>query len=251
MTLKEFAASVPGFSALSHQNRIALFGWWLHTHVGRPYFGPEAMRKCHETLHLGLPNLSQEFARLCEKKRLIKDVNGYRVEHKEMGKLDAKFGQHETTVAVSALLKDLATKVSDEAEKRFLSEAIKCYNVRAARAAIVMVWNLAYDHLLRWVLAKPARVDAFNSKIIARIGVRKGTGLLMAKREDFEELREQEVLDIIGNANILRSGNTKKILDTYLTRRNLAAHPSLVEIDLPAAEDMITSLAKNIILAEL
>ena len=86
---------------------------------------------------------------------------------------------------------------------------------------------------------------------LPRVGAKRGASLTMGKREDFEELKEQEVLDIISNAGILRSSNTKKILDTYLTRRNLAAHPSLVDIDLTAADDMITSLAKNILLAQL
>jgi hypothetical protein len=251
MTLREFVTAVPGFASLSHQDRIVYFAWWLHAHNDKERFDQAAVRKCHEDLHLTVPNLSQEFTRLQAKKRILKDGSGFRLEHKDRAKLDAKYGQHETTIAVSKLLKDLATKVSDEAERLFLSEAIKCYNARAPRAAIVMVWNLAYDHLLNWVLADQARVDAFNSKITARVGARKGTGLVMAKREDFEELKEQEVLDIIGNAGILRSGNTKKVLDTYLTRRNLAAHPSLLEIELPAADDMITSLAKNVVLAQL
>ncbi|MDQ2899963.1 MAG: hypothetical protein M3Y27_18250 [Acidobacteriota bacterium] len=68
--------------------------------------------------------------------------------------LDKKYGRHETTIAVSRMLKDLTGQVSDEAERLFLSEAIKCYHAKAFRSAIVMAWNLAYDDLLNWVLAE-------------------------------------------------------------------------------------------------
>ena len=126
----------------------------------------------------------------------MQDGGGFRLEHKERTKLDQKYGGHETTIAVSQMMRDLVGKVSDQAEKTFLDEAIKCHHVRAFRAATVMAWNLAYDHLLRWVLNDAARLAAFNSKIAARVGAKKGAGLVIGKREDFEDLKEQEVLDI-------------------------------------------------------
>ena len=253
MELIEFKALVPNFPNLSQTDQVLHFGWYLHTHRNKDVFDQAAIRGCFKECHMDEPNLSLLFKRLVERrpKVVLQTAAGLKLEARAREELTRKYGEHETTIAVSTLLRDLATKVSDEAERRFLSEAIKCYHARAARAAIVMVWNLAYDHLLNWVLADQARVDAFNAKIVARVGARKGTGLIMTKREDFEELKEQEVLDIIGNAGVLRSGNTKRVLDTYLTRRNLAAHPSLLDIELPAADDMITSLAKNVILAQL
>lgn len=74
--------------------------------------------------------------------------------------------------------KDLIGKVSDEAEHPFLSEAIRCYNVKAFRGATVMAWNLAYNQLLKWVLANAQRLADFNAKIIPRIGRKRGTGLV-------------------------------------------------------------------------
>ena len=44
------------------------------------------------------------------------------------------------------------------------------------------------------------------------------------------------------------TGNTKKILTDKLARRNLAAHPSLVEITQYQAEDAISDLVNNVIL---
>ncbi len=250
MELNEFVAAVQGFSSLSHQDKILHFGWYLHVHLQRERFAQADIRSCFDGLSMRCPNLSQEFTRLLEKRPrvLLNDSSGYRLESAVRQKLDQKYGQHETAIAVSQLLRDLPGKIADEAERHFLSEAIKCYHHKAFRAAIIMAWNLAYDHLLRWILNDPARRASFNSHIVARIGTKRGTGLVIARREDFEELKESEVIDIMGLASLFSSQNIKKILEIQLTKRNLAAHPSLVLIEGPQADDTITSLVSNIVL---
>jgi len=250
MELKEFAASVRGFSALQHPDRIIHFAWYLHKHKGKECFDQPAIRACYNELHMAVPNLSELFKRLVEKrpKVILPDGAGFRLEHKVRETLDKKYGEHETTIAISKMLADLPGKISDQAEKFFLSEAIKCYHHKAFRAAIIMAWNLAYDHLLHWILKDPARVSAFQSHIAARVGPKKAASITVTHREDFEELKESEVLDICSAAGLFTSSNTKKILDMQLTKRNLAAHPSLISIDGPAADDTISSLVNNVVL---
>jgi hypothetical protein len=189
--------------------------------------------------------LSKELDRLLAKrpKVLLQDGDGYKLEHSARTRFDAAYGQHETTIVVSQLLKDLVGKLSDEADRLFLSDALKCYRVEAFRPAVVMTWNLAYDHLLHWILADPARLAAFNARIIAVVGERKGKGLVMQNREDFEDLTERNVIDICGPS--LPSDNIKTILTEQLNRRNLAAHPSLVEIVRSQADDTITTLVNT------
>ena len=63
-----------------------------------------------------------------------------------------------------------------------------------------------------------------------------------------QHIKESEVLDICGIAAVLPSHNFKKIFEEQLTRRNLAAHPSLLEITRAQADDTITTLVNNIIL---
>lgn len=251
MTLKELLRRVPNFVALSHPEKITLFAWWLHTHGGRERFDVSAIRACYSSIDMqSSANPAQDISRL-EAKRprtLLKDARGYRVEGSIRDALDGKYGEHESTVQVTQLLKDLPGKVSDEAERLFLSEAMTCYRNRAFRAAIVMTWNLTYDHLLNWLMADPQRVAAFNGCIVARIGQKRGAGMSMTKREDFEELKESEVLDICSNAGVLPSSNMKKILDAQLTKRNMAAHPSLLEIREPEANETIHTLVRNVVL---
>jgi hypothetical protein len=248
--LKEFVAQVPGFAALSHPEKVLHFGWFLHTHRGQDRFDIKAIRSCYDDQHIEPPNLSDVFAKLIARKPrvLLKDGAGYRLEHSTRQRLDEKYKEHETTTVVSQLLADLPGKIADDAERLFLSEALKCYRAKAFRAATIMAWNLAYDHLLRWILVDAQRAAEFNAKIVARVGAKKGTGLVMAVREDFEDLKESEVLDICSNAGILPSHNLKQILDMQLTKRNIAAHPSLIEIERPTADDTIHTLVVNIVL---
>jgi hypothetical protein len=223
--------------------------WYLPTYGKKDVIG-QAIRACFKERHMDEPNLSKLFQRLLDRrpKVVLQTGHGIKLEARVRDDLDNKYGLHETTIAVSQLLKDLSGKISDEAERLFLSEAIKCYHVKAFRAAIIMAWNLAYDHLLHWVLADAQRLADFNTKIIAKVGVKRGTGMVIAKREDFEELKESEVLDICSNAGLFATSNTKKLLDMQLTRRNMAAHPTLQVIDAPQADDTISSLVTNVVL---
>lgn len=250
MELSEFTALVPDFAKLSQTDQILHFAWYLHTQRKKDVIDQASIRACFKERHRDEPNLSLLFKRLIERrpKVVLRSGSGFKLEGKVREQFDRKYGQHETTIALSEMLKALPGKISNEAERLYLSEAIKCYHVKAFRAAIVMAWNLAYDHLLNWVLADAKRTTDFNAKIIGRVGQKKGAGLTISKREDFEELKEQEVLDICNSAGLFASSNMKKLLDIQLTKRNMAAHPSLMNIDGPQADDTISSLVRDVVL---
>jgi hypothetical protein len=250
MELIEFIRQVRGFDGLTHPEKIKRFAWYLHTHRGLERVEPPAVRACYQTLHLPCPDLGRDLQRLTERKpaELMKDRRGYFLAGPVRRQLDQQYGEHETVITVSQLLKELPGKVSDEAERRFLSEALICYKHQAFRAAIIMTWNLAYDHLLRWIVADAHRLAGFNAAITKRYpNDKKKAGLAIAHRDDFEELKEFEVVEICGTAGLF-SANLKKILKDKLDKRNMAAHPSLVEIGRAQADDAITDLVNNVVL---
>ena len=250
MTLQEFISTVPNFAALSHPEKIKHFGWFLHVHQQQERFNQGAIRKCYVAMHVEAPNLTKEFGRLMDRnpRQLLRDNDGFRLELNARRELDKKYAKNPTTIVISSLLKELPGKISDEAESLFLSEALKCYTVGAFRSAIVMTWNLAYDHLLRWILSDPKRLAAFNAGIVISLGAKRGTGITVAKRTDFEDLKESDVIAICGTAGLFESDNTKKVLNVQLTKRNLAAHPSLIVIGVPQADDTISDLVNNVVL---
>ncbi len=251
MQLAEFTTQVKDFASLTHLDKTLHFMWFLHVHADKERVQQRDVRACYVVRNEEPPNLSTVFVRMLGKrpKLILQDSRGYYIEHKQRSSLDSKYGQHQTTIAVSKLLRDLPVKISDEAERIFLREAITCYNNKAYRAAIIMAWNLTYDHMARWIIADTARLATFNTHIAGRLGANsKRAGTKIIRREDFEKLEEKEMIDIMANASLLPSSNSKKILEIQLTRRNMAAHPSLVAIEAPQADDAISSLVADLIL---
>lgn len=246
MDLKDFVRQVPGFDDLSHPERIKIFAWYLHTHAGRERVDVDAIRRCYEQLHYEPPNLSRDMARLAERRpaELLKDSTGYRLEARVREQLDAKYGEAPSSIAVAKLLAELPSKVAGADQSVFLRETLDCYRVKAFRSAIVMAWNLAYDHLLKWLLADAARVQTFNQRIPVRFPKKQ---VQVANFDDFEDLKESEVVEVANSAGLL-SGNVVKVLDKELKRRNSAAHPSPTTFTQYQAEDSITDLVNNVVL---
>jgi hypothetical protein len=144
--------------------------------------------------------------------------------------------------AVSKLLADLPDRVPDMAEKVFLSEAIDCYRVRAYRACIVMTWNLAFDHLLNWI----SRLAAFNAAITKTF--QKRVGVVIKTYDDFaDEFKEFEIIEVCNTAQTV-NGNLSSLKEK-LVKRNIAAHPSSVVVVQSQADDVVTDLINNVVLA--
>jgi hypothetical protein len=106
-----------------------------------------------------------------------------------------------SVTAVNKILTDLPAKVPNVVERAFLGEALKCYRVEAYRACIVMTWNLAYAHLLDWILKDANRLSAFNSAITKRYPKR--AGLSISKYDEFlDELKEREFIEICATGGL-------------------------------------------------
>jgi hypothetical protein len=248
MHLHELVDQVEGFNALPPRDVIRLFAWWLHVHGGREIIDNEALRKCYNDLHMPAPNVGVYTGRMASQfvpPDLVKSKSGFKLTRELRQELDKKYGIHHSVVQVSKLLAELPEKVPDLAEKTFLVEALNCYRVEAYRACIVMIWNLAYNHLLNWILNDPARLALFNANILKRNS--KKANLAVAKYDTFEDLKEREVIDICNIASLFNSG-VYKILLSKLDRRNMVAHPSNVVVVQSQADDAITDLVNNVVL---
>jgi hypothetical protein len=178
---------------------------------------------------------------------LLREKGKYKLGRQPRIELDKTYGVHQSIIQVSKLLADLPDKVPDVAEKVFLIEAIDCYRVRAYRACIVMTWNLAFNHMLNWILRNPARLSAFNDTIPKRY--QKRVGIVMKTYDDFsDEFNESEIIEVCNSAQIV-NGNIVKILKEKLVKRNIAAHPSSVVVVQSQADDVVTDLVNNVLLA--
>lgn len=246
MMLQELVALVGGFHALPPREKIRLFAWYLHTHKKFDTFKNGDVRACFDELHLSDPQVSVYLPHMEKQGDLLKTKGAYRLSGQIRAEYDAAYGLHQSFVHVRKLLADLPAAVPSLAEQTFLKEALRCYSVEAYRACIVMTWNLAFHHLLNWILKDPARLKAFNANIVKRNS--RKAHIVIASYDDFEDLTEREVVDICNTANLITSG-MNKILLAKLDIRNTAAHPSAIVIVQPQADDVVTDLVHNVVLA--
>jgi len=158
---------------------------------------PAEIKACYAELGMHEPSSVQPFLVAMENRRpkeMLRDTRGYALEKRIRDSFEAKYGQRVATVTADKLLLELSAKMPDSAERSFLDEAVICFRYKAFRAAIVMTWNLSYDHLCEYVLNDSTRLTDFNAQLpksfrSARISIVK-------KRDDFAELKESEVLQV-------------------------------------------------------
>jgi len=249
MDLQDFITVVPSFRQLRHPERITLLGWYLHTHKGKEQFSTSDIRQCYELLHLEVPNIADVLAKLASRKppTLLKKNYQYRLEMRARQELDSKYSNRPVSIAIEKTLAALPSKLADESKRKYLDEALNCYRAKCYRAAILMTWNLAYDHLLNWILADPHRLSKFNGKLPSKPPF--DGGKVIASRDDFEWLGEREVIDIAGHKTVaIITDNLRKILAQNLDRRNMSAHPATIEVTQVNAEDTISNLVENVVL---
>lgn len=247
MILDDLVNGIEGFSGWNYADKIRFFAWFLHSKKEQAKFTPSDIRACFGSLSLESPNVNAFLDRMLNRRprEVLRDAKGYTLERRVRDELEGKYGQRAVTIRVDQLLAALPSKIPDLAERVFLDETIRCYGCKAFRATIVMAWNLAYDHLCGYILSDHTRLDAFNTQLPksfpkARISI-------VRVRDDFGELKESEVLQVLRSSNII-SNDLNILLKEKLGKRNTAAHPSNVDIAPHTAEEFVIDLITNAVL---
>jgi hypothetical protein len=247
MELADLKEAVPGLGDKPHNDRILIFGWWLHTHKKKAAFTGADIGKCYSDLHYSAPSsFGGYFQNLAARKDTIKVKGGYKLGHKIRETLDAAHGQSAATVKVTDMLIGLAAKIPDMAARAYYQEALICYKYGSSRGAVVMTWNIAFSHLCDHILAK--RLADFNARwLVSYPGHHRNRTRAIAVFDDFtEELKESETLLITRDAGIIGK-NIYNIMDAALKKRNAAAHPSSVIIDKIQTDAYIADLITNVV----
>jgi hypothetical protein len=156
-----------------------------------------------------------------------------------LGTAQAPLAQQTPPTALTALV----GRISGDSEQRFLAEAIACLQVKARRAAVVMVWLMTVDHLQRYVIAH--KLADFNAAWAARVDCR---GRAIACQDSFLEIRDESTfIEILRGGSIITK-DIKRILDEKLGFRNTCAHPNDVVIPESKVLAAIEDLVYNVIL---
>lgn len=244
MTLDEFVRRVDGFDGLGPTDKLRLFAWFLQRQQGMERFQISDLANCFDEIHVNKPANINQLATQLVGKDLLKDRQGLRSAKSLLDRCDAQYGQQARTVALHEMLASLPLQLPAQAESEYLDEALKCLRATAYRAAIVMTWNVAYDHLLTVIVRR--ELQRFN-QALSQPNVLGGKKSAITTREDFQKWKEFEVLEACRLAGIT-SKEVAKVLTEKLDKRNSAAHPSGSSFDQIMAEAFITDLVKNAIL---
>jgi hypothetical protein len=246
MRLNDLCNSIGGFARWTHADKIRLFAWHLHEHEQKETFAAAHIEDCYESLRMAPPSNIGPFLKAMRNRKppeLLGSSGGLYLEGAVREDFAKKYGQRPVTVYVQKLLADLPSKIAAVGEKVYLEEALICFQHKALRAAIVMTWNMAFDHLCELVFSK--HLPAFNAQLPRSFP--KADPSAVSKRDDLGELKESQVLQVCKSAGII-SGPVHKILKEKLDRRNIAAHPSEVLVPQLTAEEYITDLVENVVL---
>ncbi|MGH7932213.1 MAG: hypothetical protein ACREQN_03490 [Candidatus Binataceae bacterium] len=246
--LKIFIAGINAFADRSHADKIRLFAWLQHFLRKKDRFTTSDINWCYDKLSYKKTNVSQYLSEM-EGKELLKDKRGYYVEGKFSAKCDELYGTHDITINIRRMVKNLADVVPDVAEKDFMNEAMICLRYDAGRAAIIMVWNIAFYHLCSYILKH--KLKEFNAAYPNRFPKKWNDAKVKTIRtyDDFAvDLKERDVVDICKTANIVTDA-VYKILVEKLGKRNSAAHPSTIHVNQIHAEAFIDELIRNVVFA--
>lgn len=250
LALRDLVSGIPSFGTRSHADKIRIFCWYVQSITKIDRFGPTDVQACYDELRMAAPkNIGPFLAHMLKTKppELLKDARGHYLEHTFEERMNTKYGYRNITIQVTKMLMELPSKVPDVAEREFLDEALICYRNGAFRAAIVMVWNLTFDHLLNFI--HKHHLAAFNRQwpISFAKQNQKARVQIIVSRDDFGEIKESEILSICKAATIITPGQYD-ILDEKLGKRNTAAHPSAVVISQISVEGVIDDLVNNVVL---
>ena len=242
-----FLRRVPDSGNRSKGELIDQFVYYLTVEKGEPSVSASQVNACFRAASIcPHSNTGQYLSRQSKSKeaKFTRIGHRYRLERSRKLELDGILGTDSVVRETSTTLRDLLALLRTETEREFLKETIDCYEVRAYRAAIVMGWSLAVDHLYAFILAN--RLSRFNSQL-ARVKDRRLKGLSINDRDDFTEIPESRFIELCRSAGVI-SADVRKILDDKLGIRNSCAHPSGIKISQFKATEFLNDLIQNVVI---
>jgi hypothetical protein len=247
--LKSFIAGVDDFVNMGHAERVRLFAWLQYFLRKKEPFFTKDINWFYEKLDYKPGNTSQSLINMKDNGELLGNAtSGYRCEGKFKAKYDGLYKEHDVTIQVRQMVKDLVNVIPDIKEKDIFEEAMICLRRNAGRAAEIMVWNIAMYHLYQFILTHHLKV--FNDRMPIRYPKKwKVTDLpVINKYDDFgDNMAEREVLEVASSAGII-NGDVFKVYKNRLDQRNSAAHPSTLRVTQVQAEGFIDDLIRNAVL---
>src|SRR5260370_12345628 len=243
--LRSFIAGVSGFAEMGHADKVRMFAWLQHHVFKKERFNTSDINLCYDKLSYDKSNTSESLKRMEKAGELLKDASGYRCEGKFRDRYDGLYGEHQITLTVRQMVKDLVNILPELDEKDIFQEAMICLKYDAGRPSVIMVRNIAFYHLSKFILTH--KLKEFNDRIPIRYPKKwKVADMPLIKTYDnfSDEMYEREVIEVASSAGIINSA-MHKVYVAKLDERNSAAHPSTNHVTQVQAEGFIDNLINN------
>jgi hypothetical protein len=152
--------------------------------------------------------------------------------------------EHESPAAALTSLED-AVAAAPAAYRRYLEEAVHCYEHGLYRGAVLMVWAAVMQHLYDVIGKRSGGVKAFEAENKKRYGA----------SHSYHEIRRKDDFLYLGDAAFLQLGedvgmynrNARKVLIERLDLRNRCGHPTGYTVGREETVIFIESLLLNIV----
>lgn len=246
LNLQDFISKIDQFYDLGAKEQADYIAFYLtqyasHNSITAKLIN-DSLADLNVHLYKRLPQYLSEESRVRGGKYVKLKTGGYKLNGKLASDFTALFESTPTKKDLDKELVRLVGVVSEKNERAFLEEAMKCYQVSAHRAAIILIWLVSIDHLQNYIYIN--KLSEFNIELSKNPDkkVKK-----IVSKDDFSDLPESKFIELSRAAAII-SNDVRKILDTKLGIRNSAAHPSGVVIGEHKAVEFGTDLINNIIL---
>jgi hypothetical protein len=148
--------------------------------------------------------------------------------------------KNQAAAVVADDLRAELSKITEPTTHAFVDEAIKCFEHKLFRSAIVMSWLAAIDVLYRYVVAN--RLSDFNAEATRVLGVKWKRAV---NEDDLALMSERNFLDRIAHLSIIGQ-NVKTELIKCLDLRNGSGHPNSLKTGPNAAAHHIEILIQNV-----
>lgn len=245
LSLDEFTRKIDGFYDLGVKSQVDYLVFYLTNHAGHISVTAKTVNEQLAELDLHtykrLPQYLSDASRTRDGKYVKLKTGGYKLNGKLAAEFSAMFAGTPVKNSLDKELVRIVATVEANNERAFLEEALKCYQVAAYRAAIVLIWLVSIDHLQNYIFAN--KLSAFNAELKKNPDKKVKQ---IANRDDFSDLPENKFIELSRASGII-SNDVRKILDAKLGIRNSAAHPSGVVIGEHKAVEFGIDLMNNVI----
>ncbi len=246
LSLEEFIHKIDGFYDLGIKSQVDYLVFYLTNHAGHISVTAKTVNEQLAELDLHtykrLPQYLSDASRTRDGKYVKLKTGGYKLNGKLATELATILDGTPVKNSLDKELVRIVATVGSNNERVFLEEALKCYQVAAYRAAIVLIWLVSIDHLQSYIFAN--KLNAFNAELKKNPDKKVKQ---ISSRDDFSDLPENKFIELSRASGVI-SNDVRKILDTKLGTRNSAAHPSGIVIGEHKAVEFGIDLINNVIL---